>query len=280
MVGDMAYEKLLDTGLDYEPCSYPGSKLIFRGPERSLEGEYIAFLGGTETYGKFIENPFSTLVEQAIGMRCVNLGWCNAGTDVFLNDHGVLAAAQKAQAIVLQLPCAQNMSNRYYTVHPRRNDRFLEASALMRQVFAEVDFTEFNFTRHLLGHLQRRAPDRFSILRKELQTIWVSRMRLLLGEIDRDVILLWFSKRRPGKDNDSPEVARDPAFVTRAMIESVRGHGTELVEVCESSAARAAGTAGMVFSRLEEPAAAELMGPIAHSEAAEALIPVLRQLLA
>ena len=119
-------------------------------------------------------------------MTCVNFGWTNAGVDVFLHDTGVLQAAQGARAtVVFQLPCAQNMSNRFYSVHPRRNDRFVAPLALMRQVFPEVDFSEFHFTRHMLRHLQRRAPDRFAVLRKELQTIWISRVRLLLSRIER-----------------------------------------------------------------------------------------------
>ncbi len=34
---------------------------------------------------------------------------------------------------------AQNLSNRFYAVHPRRNDRFLRASTLMKTIFREVD---------------------------------------------------------------------------------------------------------------------------------------------
>ena len=275
----MAYEKLTGIALDYERCCYPNSKLMFRGPKRQLDGGYVAFLGGTETFGKFIEHPFADLVETAIGTRCVNFGWPNAGVDVFLNDEGVLQAAQNARSVVLQLPCAQNMSNRFYTVHPRRNDRFVEPLPLMREVFPAVDFSEFNFTRHLLSHLQRRAPDSFAMLRRELQTIWVARMRLLLRKLDRDVVLLWFSRRGPGQSTECLDIAMDPALVTRRMVNAINGPGAQLVEVCASSAAQAAGTAGMVYSSVEESAASELLGPIAHSEAAAALFPVLEEKL-
>lgn len=272
----MAYEKLGGETLNYQPCHYAGSKLLFRGPKRSLDSDYIAFLGGTETYGKFIPNPFVNLVEAELSMPCVNLGWSNAGVDVFLHDKGIIQTAQAASAVVLQLPCAQNMTNRFYTVHPRRNDRFVKPLALMQQVFPEVDFSEFHFTRHLLGHLQRRAPDRFATLLRELQITWVARMKLLISEIDRDVILLWFSKRRPGEDYDSPEIHLDPALVSRNMVEALRGCVAEIVEVFESPAAAAVGTTGMTCSTVELPAARELLGPVAHQDAADALVPVLR----
>ncbi len=277
--GDMVYEKLGDSSLNYDPCEYPGSKLLFRGPKRALDEDYVAFLGGTDTYGKFIADPFVNQIEQKLGMACVNFGWANAGVDVFLHDAGVLQAAQSARAVVFQVPCAQNMSNRFYSVHPRRNDRFVAPMALMREVFPEVDFSEFHFTRHMLQHLQSRAPDRFSMLRKELQTAWVSRMRLLLSKIENDVVLFWFSKRRPSQDNDSPDVSLDPALVTRPMIEAVCSHGVEVVEVFESPKAVASGTNGMVYSRVEQAAASELLGPISHAEAAQALTPVLQKLI-
>ena len=82
-------------------------------------------------------------------------GICSAGVDVFCADETVLSACNDARAVVFQVMGAHNLSNRYYTVHPRRNDRFLKASALMRNQFPEIDFTEFHFTRHLLTALRK-----------------------------------------------------------------------------------------------------------------------------
>ena len=60
--------------LDYFPCRYGRSRVLFRGPKRPLDGPYVAFLGGTETYGRFIETPFPALVEPALGQACINFG--------------------------------------------------------------------------------------------------------------------------------------------------------------------------------------------------------------
>lgn len=59
----MAYQSLGDTSLEYFPCRYGASKILFRGPQRSLEGEYVAAIGGSETYGKFVEFPYPDLME-------------------------------------------------------------------------------------------------------------------------------------------------------------------------------------------------------------------------
>lgn len=276
----MAFEKPGAPSLDYMPWRFAGSKLLFRGPVRRPEGRYALFLGGTETYGKFIKTPFPARLEEMTGLKCINFGWPNAGLDVFLNEPALLEAARRARAVILQVPSALNMTNRFYSVHPRRNDRFLGPSALMKSVFDDVDFTQFHFTRHLLRHLQVSAPDRFAILRIELQVSWIARMRLLLSRLGDRVILLWFSARKPGEDQDCVDVARDPAFVTRQMLTAVSDKAAALVTVRASKSAQSRGTQGMVFSDLEATAATELLGPKAHEEAARALRPVIEKISA
>ncbi len=59
----MTYDTLGAGALDYMPCRYDGSKLLFRCPERRLDAPFVAFFGGTATYGKYIKNPFPALVE-------------------------------------------------------------------------------------------------------------------------------------------------------------------------------------------------------------------------
>lgn len=264
----MTYELNGGPAPDYLPCRYGTSRLVFRGPRRRLEGEYVAFLGGTETYGKFVEAPFPALTEETLGLTCVNFGCVNAGVDAFVNDTALLEAAGKASATVVQVMGAQNMSNRLYSVHPRRNDRFVNASAILKAVYREVDFTEFHFTRHLLRELEALSPERFRMVREELQAAWMARMTLLLTRIKGPVVLLWLADRAPSND---PEEMSDPLFVTAAMLDALRDRVAETVVVQASARACARGTEGMLFGPMEAAAAQELPGPAVHDEAAAAL---------
>ncbi len=274
----MAYVYGGGCALDYYPCRYGQSKLLFRGPRRKLEGAYAAVLGGTETYGKFVEEPYPALVERTLGIPVVNFGYMNAGTDVFVSEPVIVDACSKARVTVIQLMGAHNMSNRFYAVHPRRNDRFLRASALMKSIFCDVDFTEFHFTRHMLSALKWRAPDRYALVEEELKSAWVSRMRLLLQKVESKTVLLWV---------EGPEIAEadhdglglEPLLVDEGMVAAVRPFATELLCVRPSRGALSAGTAGMHFAPLDEPAAAVMPGPRVHAEVAEALDPVLRGLI-
>ncbi len=278
----MSIESMGPGALDYLPCRYGASKLVFRGPRRDLSDPFVAFVGSTETYGKFIEEPYPALVERALEKTCVNFGLLNAGIDAFVHDPFVLETAAQADVTVVQVMGAQNMTNRFYAVHPRRNDRFVSASALLQTIYREVDFTEFNFTKHMLGDLLTLSPDRFYTVKMELQQAWIARMRLMLGSIKGKTVLLWFASQPPPEDieGEDKDLGQDPLFVIRKMIDEITPLVTKVVEINTSTQAMEAGTQGMVFSEMEALAAQEMLGPIAHAEAAERLVKVIGDLLA
>ncbi|MEP1354722.1 MAG: DUF6473 family protein [Tateyamaria sp.] len=143
----------------------------------------------------------------------------------------------KAAASVIRITSPRNMSNRFYRVHPRRNDRFVDASALLRPIYRDVDFAEFNFTNHMLQRLITISPERFETVLDELRSAWVARMRLVLSQIQGKSILLWASDMSP-EDADC-NLDAEPAFVNRAMLEEVASLATHYVEVVASQEAMA-----------------------------------------
>lgn len=278
----MTYDVLGAGALDYMPCRYGHSKLLFRGPERRLDAPYVSFLGGTATYGKFIKAPFPALVESGLGVNCVNFGVANAGVDVLLNDSFLAGACEGAAATVVQIVGAQNLSNRFYTVHPRRNDRFLTASPVLTAIYPEVDFAEFHFTKHMLSSLYNVSRERFAAVRNEVQTAWLARMKLLLKRAPNETVLVWFADHAPLHQEPAgldPAKARSPLFVTREMLEELAPQASRFVEFVATPEATLAGTEGMVFSQLEAMAAAEMLGPRAHGELAQQLGTVLQDLV-
>ena len=278
-VGAMAYVFPGAGALDYFPCRYGNSRILFRGPKRDIERAYVAVLGGTETYGKFVPDPFPDLIERELGLPVANLGCINAGPDVFLNEQAVTTIAAQACVTVVQVLGAQNLSNRYYAVHPRRNDRFLGATPLLRHIFPRVDFTEFNFTRHMLMALQRASADRFEVVAEELRAAWVARMKLLLSRLPGQVILLWMSDAPPPSPTHRVDLGQNPILVDTEMVAAVRGAKTAYVEAVISPEALSQGVEGMAFAPMEAPAAAGVPGPAAHREVADLLLPVIHQLL-
>ncbi|MDG4649058.1 DUF6473 family protein [Roseibacterium sp. SDUM158017] len=271
----MSFEKGRAMPLDYQPVTYPGSVLRFRGPLADLSKPHVLCLGGTETFGRFLPAPYPALLAGRLGDAVTNMGVASAGFDVILRDPAISAAARTARAIVLQVPCAANMTNRFYAVHPRRNDRFVKAGAMLRTIYRDVDFTEFHFTRHLLDHLKTMSPDRFAILRDELQAAWRARMRAFLAEAPAPVHLLWISRRTPDTAEPEKGLGADPLFVTRAMLEDAAADAASLSIVTDPRGGAARPATGMFFAPREEAAAGVLPGPGAHGAACAELVPRL-----
>ena len=177
---------------------------------------YIACLGGSETFGQSVPAPFPILTERLIGQTVVNLGVTHAGPDLYLKDEAVIDIAQNAQFCVLQVMGAHNMSNPYYKVHPRRNDRFIKALPALVDIFPDVDFTEFHYTKHLLHHLNLMDCDRFQLISTALRTTWCDKMKRLLNMINRPTVLLWMQNKSNSFSFDS-----DPLFITESDISSL-----------------------------------------------------------
>lgn len=274
----MAYAYPGEGSLDYFPCHYGASKLVFRGPKKSLLKPYIAAIGGTETYGKFVPAPYSAVLEQA-GYCVVNLGWMNAGPDAFLNDPEVVDIACGADLTIVQVLAAQNLSNPFYSVHPRRNDRFLRASARLQNLYKDVDFTEFHFTRHMLQSLHQASPHRFVEVATTLQATWVDRMCQLLRAVRGPRLLLWMGDNAPPQSSAGANPYTNSMLVNATMIEQVRAHATAYLEVVSSRAALHESIDAKAFAVMERPAAEGVPGPLAHQEVAAALATAIDQLL-
>lgn len=268
--------------LSYDPCRYGLSRIFFRGPKRDLNQPYLAFLGGTETFGKFIDQPFPALIEKQMRRPCVNFGCVNGGVDAFVNDPTVMQACHEADMTVVQMMGANNLSNRFYAVHPRRNDRFLRASTVLQAIYNEVDFSEFTFTKHMLDTLHRVSPERFDTVVAELREAWTARMTSMLEEIGGRSVLLWFSSDpltdEPWFERDNP-IGVDPLFITQSMVDALRPHVLDVVVVNPSLAAIGEGTDGMVYPPMQARAAQDMLSVMAHQEAADALAPRLEDCL-
>lgn len=268
--------------LSYAPCRYGNSKILFRGPRRRLDLPYLACVGGTETFGKYIAKPFPVLIEKAMRQTCVNLGYVNGGIDVFNKDSAVIDLCRNADLTILQVMGAGNLSNRFYSVHPRRNDRFLQASTVLKAIYQDVDFSQFSFTRHMLGALHAQSPSRFEIVVEELRKAWVWRMKNLLEQIGKRVILLWFSEE-PLSNADwaarPSNLQADPLFVTAAMVDELRPYVLSVTVSNPSPEALAEGCRGMVYPQSQSAAASEMLGVRCHQEVSVDLVQAIREQL-
>ncbi len=208
-------------------------------------------------------------------MPVLNLGVPQAGLSLFSEERWLLETSSKADLTVLQVLGAQNMSNRLYHVHSRRNDRFLGVSPALRDMFPGVDFTEINFTGHLLETLLSQSRAAFDAMVEELKWSWTQRMRRILQSIDGPVLLLWISDRCPEETQNSLSEG-EPHFVDRAMLDEFADETCGVVQVIRDAVSP---LDGKVVPEGEEEAAELLPCPADHARIAEALAPKVREVL-
>ncbi|WP_176695455.1 DUF6473 family protein [Phaeobacter sp. B1627] len=272
----MSYELKSVDAFVGELCSYGDSRLRVRGPARELRDPYISFMGSTEVFGRFVERPFPQGAENQVGLSCINLGGVNAGVDTFLQDDSLLEIAARGELTVLQVMGAQNLTNSFYKVHPRRNDRFLRAYDALSHLFPEVDFTDFHFNKHLLNSLRAVSGERFDRLRRDLQATWSTRMTRLIAALDGRVVLLWLRY----DVGTAVSLGASPTLVTEAMIDGLRPRVAGVIELEVSTAEQAEDITGMIFGPMELPTARLMLGPKEHDRIADAVAARLLKFMA
>ncbi|MEL7345854.1 MAG: DUF6473 family protein [Pseudomonadota bacterium] len=267
-----------ERGLDYAPYEFGSAPLTLRGPQKTPEGDYIAMLGGSETYGKYVQYPFPDLVEAVTGVPVMNLGVMSAGVGAFCEDAAVAEICKRSKATVVQVLGAQNMSNPLYSVHARRNDRLLGATPALKSLYKGLDLTEVHFTRHLMNKLKRLNEDCFAEVREVLRDAWVANMRALLGRIDSEVVLLWISTRAPQEPENLSD-PMDPLFVDRRMLVALRDHFHTFVEIRLLQEPPDKKLFGKIYAASEAEAAVQMPGPRAHGQIAQTIATALQPIL-
>lgn len=281
----MAEHQIDEPMFDYKMYRFGRSRQVFRGPQPELRGKYISFIGASNTFGRFNDEPFPDLVGAGLDVQTLNLGTDGAGPGFFLGDPEVMSAASGAEVCVVQVMCASAISNRMFSVRPRRNMRLHAVSDLLVGIYPEVEFERFSFVHAMLKHLQALDQNRFKLLVNEMKNGWIGRMQTLLNSIETKTILLWFSRRDPDQNNsESGNYEYYPHFVDRSMIDAVKPIADGYIECTTSVGLPQDLTVDgktILFRPSGEPISQnhEFPSPEMHHAAADTLTPEIQRLM-
>lgn len=274
----MSYHESGATGVEESVCRYGTSKMWFRGPKRALHVPYVACVGGTETFGRFVDSPFPAVLEQRLKKQCLNLGSLFMGAEGLAWDPEILNLMNGAEVCVLQLPPALNQSNRFYRVHTRRNDRVLEATSDLLALYPEVDFADVHFVRHLMSRLQEFSDARFEVVAAELRRAWAEALRTLLDKVSSRVLLLWLDWDHSAAVGPDARGVPDLVPITQALIDGVSDGGVATVKMTVRPSGASDDLEDMLFGTMQQPMAEYMIGPATHRAIAERLLPAIRDL--
>ena len=139
----MSYVTMDARPVDFILCQYGNSKNFFRGPKKFCKHTYGVCLGGADTFGGKVPDPFSAMLEREMGMPILNLGAQHSGAGFYIEDDAIHEIIENAQVIFVEAPIVVNQSNPFYRVHPRRNDRFVTALGPLYDLFPVADLIGF-----------------------------------------------------------------------------------------------------------------------------------------
>ncbi|WP_233494826.1 DUF6473 family protein [Ruegeria sp. A3M17] len=272
----MSYHQTGSGGPGHEVCQYDGSRLWFRGARRILDQPYAACVGGDETFGRFVDRPFSAILEDGLERRVLNFGCLFSGVDALSDDRGLCDLLRGADLCVMQVPGLLGQSNLFYRVHSRRNDRFLAPTKDLISLYPEIDFTEVHFVRHLMTCLQKVRDARIEVVLDELRQNWVRKIGKFLQGLETPVILLRLQVLRG--EQSAHHIDSADVGVTDQMIKTVGKPCADIVDVKTHVCGQSDEIEDMLFGTLQQPMAEHMIGPAAHRTIAAALMGPIRNL--
>ncbi|MGR3493408.1 MAG: DUF6473 family protein [Shimia sp.] len=137
----------------------------------------------------------------------------NSGPDAVFQMPDIIPKARRADAVVVCLPSAANTSNRYYRVHPRRNDRVVSVSTDLRAEAPGMEWIDIHYTGHLMQALGTAHGHVLDRVVTAVQAAWLIRMKALVRCFSAPVMLAWIE----GEGACGPIAS----YVTKAMVEDV-----------------------------------------------------------
>lgn len=273
----MSEHRIDDQTLDYKLYRFGQMQQVFRGPPPDLGACYVAFLGGSGTFGRFAAQPYAEIAGRQARTPIANFGAEGAGPGFFLSDPEVLSIASNARVCVVQVMAASAITNRMFSVRPRRNGRLHAVSDLLAGIYPEIDFARFAYVHAMLRQLSRIADDRFRLVVNEMRNAWIARTHTLLASIQTKTLLFWFSRRAPDDEGADPfDGHHDPNFVDGAMIDSVLAGAESYIECVASDDGPRIGDRPAALSIDDQR---DLPTAAMHQAAADLLVPEIRRLM-
>jgi Domain of unknown function (DUF6473) len=280
------YQRIDGHFIDYELYELPRVRGSFRGPP--VDGEdYVACLGGAQTFGRFVQKPFPKLLAETLGISALNLGRGGASPTFPLSDPALLDYVNRARLVIVQVFSGRSQSNSLFQIVGHG----MVGVNLANRSEASAD----EFYSWLLGQDKELARKIIAETREN----YVRSMTQLFDAIVKPKILLWFSVRKPDYQEELTSSlhrlwAEFPQLVNRPMMDQLQNRCDLYVE-CVSRRGMPQPIPPTEWAELrnlrnpldfpsQEPKIVKTENryypsPEMHQDAAELLIPACRKLL-
>lgn len=212
-------------GFDYELYQLPtlGGR-EFRGPPVNTSAPYLAFIGASQTFGRFVPRPFPCLLGTRLGIPVLNLAVGGAGPRHYL-ARNYLELINGAEAVVIQVMSGRSASNSLFDNS--------ESGGMIGHVRGEQSTVRADEFYSRLG--QSSSKPRFEAIVNETRNDYMSSFIQLLRKIVVPKILFWFSRRHPQYAEDYEKIPEAvlgdfPQLVNQSMVQRLAAFSDDYVE--------------------------------------------------
>jgi hypothetical protein len=224
--------------LDYKLFQLSG--LWVRGPKPPLDpGKFFVCIGAAQTFGRFCERPYPTILSESLDLPVLNLSAPGAGPLFFLQRPQTLVHVNRARFAIVQV-----MSGR-----SEKNSRFDSSGNGLVTLSDGSTVAAGPAYRDLV---ETSSEELVQKVVAETRLNWVGHFGDLLAKIEVPTILFWFSRRSPAYQEDYSDVQKlfgdYPQLVNVAMVAQVRAQAHDYVECVTSR-----GLPQPLFDRLGRP---------------------------
>lgn len=202
-----------------------GKPLLLRGTQiQNLEpNNYFVCIGAAQTFGRFCQKPFPTLLEEKLGLPVLNLGSGGATSSFFLKDNETLLTyINNAKFAIIEVMSARRESNSLFINHG--TETFTKVS----------DGTKIQCGAAYQELLDRQDIKTVKKIVTETRNNFIDNYKKLLNGITVPKILFWFSSRPPRYQEKYQKVSQlfgqFPHLVNQQTIRQVRKYSDRYVE--------------------------------------------------
>lgn len=199
--------------------------LLLRGPkpQNIQDGKYFVCIGAAQTFGRFCEKPYPTLLQEKLGIPALNLGRGGAGPSFFSKDNDeILKYINNARFSIIQVMSGRSESNSLF--HSRGLGFYTRIA----------DGVSIGCDDAFRGLLKENGVCYVKKIVAETRHNWMNNYKELLEKITIPRILFWFSVRKPRYkekyQNVSTLFGEFPQLVNSHMINQLDKYYEEYVE--------------------------------------------------
>lgn len=223
---DFGYQRRDRHIIDYDLFKL-SPRLWVRGPKPPLErGSYFVCVGAAQTFGRFCERPYSTILSEDLELPVLNLSAAGAGPLYFLRRPQIYQYINRARLAIVQVMSGRSEQNSRFD---SPGTGFLTRRSDGKKIAAEPAYREL---------LETNSEEVVREVIAETRANWLAHFRDLLGKIQIPTVLFWFSRRPPAYSEDYSDVRKlfgsYPQLVNAPMVAQLRPHVDDYVECVTS----------------------------------------------